>query len=259
MGGYGTNIRQYAEDSQHGSGDFGDLLLAVRKSTPTALAGAENDYSPLQVNDGGALRSVISDGVDDVLVSVAGRLLVDTGSLGGGSSAIDDAAFAIATDAGTPMMGVVTADSVDAGDVGVVGMDAARNLRVSIEVDNAGIGGAGITDAKLKYATSASIAPLGTATFDSDAIASGKTGHLLKVIVDSTVPWKAELRTLLNGTPSANKAVWFSTSGTQDFLKKMISQAYDGGGGAEGFRVVVTNQDAAKTADVYCTLFWDEV
>lgn len=86
------------------------------------------------------------DGESPVVIwadPVTHRLLVDTtgGGASGGTSAVDDSAFVAGTGEGTPMMGFVTADSVDSGDVGVVGMDTSRNLKVSIEVDNAGIGG----------------------------------------------------------------------------------------------------------------------
>ena len=46
----------------------------------------------------------------------------------GGTSATDDAAFTAGSGSGTPIMGFVTADSVDSGDVGVVGMSTDRRL-----------------------------------------------------------------------------------------------------------------------------------
>ncbi len=55
----------------------------------------------------------------------------------GGTSAVDDAAFTAASGSGTPMMGFVTADSVDSGDVGVLGMLANRQLKVTL-FDSAG-------------------------------------------------------------------------------------------------------------------------
>lgn len=64
------------------------------------------------------------------------RLLVDV-SGGAGTSATDDSAFTAATGSGTPIMGFVTSDSVDAGDVGVLAMLANRQLKVSI-YDSAG-------------------------------------------------------------------------------------------------------------------------
>lgn len=71
------------------------------------------------------------------------RLLVDPGTSGGGSSATDDGAFTVGSDSGTPAMGIYQAseDSVDDGDVGVLGMTADRHLKISIEDDNVGIGG----------------------------------------------------------------------------------------------------------------------
>lgn len=77
-------------------------------------------------------KTKITDGVDEVLVSATGRLLVETQGGAGGTSAVDDAAFTPAVDSGTPIMGTVTADTVDSGDVGVVGMTAARSLHTTL-------------------------------------------------------------------------------------------------------------------------------
>ena len=57
------------------------------------------------------------------------------------SDAVDDAAFTAAAGSGVPAMGFFSADTVDAGDAGVLAMDASRRLLVSIEADNVGIGG----------------------------------------------------------------------------------------------------------------------
>lgn len=48
----------YPEDSAHASGDFGMQILAVRNDVAGALAGADGDYSPLQVDASGNLRVV---------------------------------------------------------------------------------------------------------------------------------------------------------------------------------------------------------
>lgn len=42
-----------AEDAPHASGDVGVMSLAVRKDTPTPLAGADGDYAPLEVDSAG--------------------------------------------------------------------------------------------------------------------------------------------------------------------------------------------------------------
>lgn len=106
---------QFAEDAAHVSGDVGTLSLAVRKDANTTFVSTDGDYSPLQVDANGALKVNITAGAGS-----------------GGTAATDDAAFTVASGSGTPMMGVVTADSVDSGDVGVVGMLANRQLKITL-------------------------------------------------------------------------------------------------------------------------------
>ena len=49
-----------AEDAVHGSGDPGVQLLAVRKDTAAALAGADGDYAPLEVDANGCLHVLVN-------------------------------------------------------------------------------------------------------------------------------------------------------------------------------------------------------
>lgn len=51
-----------AEDAAHGSGDPGVQALAVRKDSGAAIAGADGDYSPLQVDASGNLRVNVAAG-----------------------------------------------------------------------------------------------------------------------------------------------------------------------------------------------------
>lgn len=88
--------------------------------------------------DGSAVTQPVSG---DVAIDGTVDVNIVGGGGSGGTSAVDDAPFTAAVDSGTPIMGFVTSDTVNSGDVGVIGMDAARNIKVSIEVDNAGIGG----------------------------------------------------------------------------------------------------------------------
>lgn len=48
-------VPSFAEDSPHASGDRGIQILAVRKDTGAALAGADGDYAPIQVDATGRL------------------------------------------------------------------------------------------------------------------------------------------------------------------------------------------------------------
>ena len=114
---------QYAEDTAHVTGDQVTMAGVVQQTADAALSG-DGDRSLLQVDDNGYLKVNIKAGAGS-----------------GGTAATDDAAFTAGSGSGTPAMGFFSADTVDSGDVGVLAMDASRRLLVSIEADNAGIGG----------------------------------------------------------------------------------------------------------------------
>jgi hypothetical protein len=113
-----------AEDAAHTTGDVGVMVLAVRQDSDASFAGTSGDYAPLQLDDNGFLKVNIKAGAGS-----------------GGTASTDDGAFTAGSGSGTPAMGFFSADTVDAGDVGVLAMDANRRLMVSIEADNVGIGG----------------------------------------------------------------------------------------------------------------------
>ena len=65
------------------------------------------------------------------------NVICDSGCSGsGGTSDVDDSAFTAASDSGNPIMGFVTTDDVDSGDVGVVAMTDDRALHVNIRADD---------------------------------------------------------------------------------------------------------------------------
>lgn len=92
--------------------------------------------------DANRVTSLIGvDSIDDTVLrnlevdGATGRLLVTatiSGGGAGGTSSTDDAAFTVGSGNGTPVMGLVTTDSVDSGDVGVLGMLANRQLKVTL-------------------------------------------------------------------------------------------------------------------------------
>jgi hypothetical protein len=110
----------FAEDAQHASGDNGIQILAVRKDAATALAGADGDYIPFQVDANGALRV--------------------TGA-GGGTQYSEDAAH-VSGDTGT--LALVVRKDVAAtiagsdGDYGAMQVTATGALRVAIAEDAVG-------------------------------------------------------------------------------------------------------------------------
>lgn len=82
-----------AEDAAHASGDTGVQALAVRKDTAAALAGADGDYAPLEVDASGRLHiapAPANDGVDIGNVDVASQPVFGTiavGELAGSATA----------------------------------------------------------------------------------------------------------------------------------------------------------------------------
>lgn len=87
------------------------------------LAGDALDLTGESLTNANALHVAIVDGNGNQITSFGGS---------GGTSATDDAAFTAGSGTGTPMMGFVTSDSVDSGDVGVVGMLTNRQLKVTL-------------------------------------------------------------------------------------------------------------------------------
>lgn len=143
--GTGASNLGKAEDSAHTTGDVGVMGLGVRKDTATSLAGADGDYTPAIFDSSGRLHVNVGN---SVTVSNSGTFVVQED--GAALTAlqvidnivnVDDSSFTAGSGSGVPMMGFATSDSVDSGDIGAIAMDTSRNLKVSIEVDNAGIGG----------------------------------------------------------------------------------------------------------------------
>ena len=156
-----------------------NLVGGVYQSTPGTVT--DGDTGPFRINSNGALHVSIQEGggtggtseTDDgsftagsgsgtPVMAFATSDSVDSGDVGvvamqtnrsmnvhvtgndvasGGTSSTDDGSFTAGSGSGTPAMGFFSADTVDSGDVGVLAMDASRRLLVSIEADNAGIGG----------------------------------------------------------------------------------------------------------------------
>ncbi len=116
-----------------------------------------------------------------------------------------------------------------------------------------------ITSAKRTHSTSASLAAGGQADLDAAQITSGLTGKLVQLVLTSSIPFKAQLKTVTNNSESGALVTWIDRH--VDFTlahKKFISVAHDGGAGIDTFRVTITNLDTSEAADVYATFFYDE-
>lgn len=107
------------------------------------------------------------------------RLLVNASVTVEGLTAVDDSAFTAGVGTGSPMMGFATSDSVDSGDVGVVGMTTGRALFVYIKGTDVGAaGGTSMTDDAAFTPGTTAITPIG-AFFDDvapDSVNEGDGG-----------------------------------------------------------------------------------
>lgn len=145
----------------------------------TVTAAAANDGSlNVSIGDGSNSATIrnlaANDALNVAIVDASGDQITSFGSTGGTSS-VDDAAFTAATDSGTPMMGFVTTDTVNSGDVGVVRMTTDRYLEVSI-AENQLSSSTNTDDAAYTAGTGFVTVMGGFAT--SDAVNTGDVGAL---------------------------------------------------------------------------------
>ncbi len=144
----------------------GMIIGAVRRDANTALVDTTNEVGPLQLSALGSLKVAIIEGGGT-----------------GGTSATDDAAFTVGSGTGTPIMGYAAADSVDAGDSGVIRMTTARGMHVYL-VDSTGAA-ASLTTTTAR-ATTSTMANVSGATSSTTLQASNTARLGLVVVNDST-------------------------------------------------------------------------
>lgn len=192
-----------------------------------------------------------------LVVDATGRLqVVVTGAGSGGTSLTDDSVFTPGADGVTPAGAFVDDDATNVvaeGNAGSVRMSPTRILLVREGwLDNP----------QIAFDTASAVAAGALTNIDSVPINVGKTAYLTGVLVTSSVPFKAVLRTVSNGVESDPKAVGIPADRVWDFRspgRNIISVAEDPGVGFDGFRLEVTNLDTSAVADIYATFYYDEV
>ena len=98
----------------------GSTSVVITSLPPVSLSSAVVLGGPVSLT--GSFMDTVNNAIQVNVVAGGGS---------GGTSATDDAAFTAGTGSGTPMMGFVTTDSVDSGDVGVLGMTVDRSLYIA--------------------------------------------------------------------------------------------------------------------------------
>ncbi|MBQ0859495.1 hypothetical protein KBW96_19545, partial [Acinetobacter baumannii] len=111
--------------------DGGNSITVDGTVAVTGVATSANQTNGTQLTqivDAGGEAVTVTGGKLDVNATISGGA--------GGTSSIDDSAFTVASDSGTPIMGLATSDTVDAGDVGVLAMDVNRNLKIIAQANS---------------------------------------------------------------------------------------------------------------------------
>lgn len=145
-----------SEDAAHASGDKGIMALVVRKDTAAALAGADGDYAPLEVD-------------------ASGRLWVNVGTMAAlpaGTNNIGDVDIASAIPAGTNLIGKVGLDQTTPGTTnGVVIKDSSgtaidQTATINVAQDSAvmKLANASVTPKFAKISLSATGDPIAAVT-----------------------------------------------------------------------------------------------
>jgi len=173
----GVRIDATNDSIQLGEGSVLNDVLDLTNSNPITVAIVDGSGSQITSFGGGVQyneadtdstitgTAMLWEDTSDTLraVSAAKPLPVNiiSGAGSGGTASQDDSAFTIASGNGTPVMGVVTSDTVDSGDVGVVAMTESRSLNINL----AHLGG----NAILTGGANGSLAVGGVAAHDASA------------------------------------------------------------------------------------------
>lgn len=131
------------------------------------------------------------------------------------------------------------------------------NSAISVSASVNPVTGTAVTDTL----SSAALGAGSSVDLDGTAISVASTGKLLGVEVSSTVGCKWEIKTR-DGAVLVVIAVFNTAHPTLSRTITLPSSDFATlgyGNGDENFRVTVTNLDQNNSADVYATIYWDEV
>lgn len=115
---------------------------------------------------------------------------------------------------------------------------------------------------KTFFGTVAAVAAGSSGIITTPQITVNTTGKLFAAIASSSVPFKAQLRTVAEGVESADRDVRFGLTRTVVFrvpAKGFVTVLGTVAAGLDAFRLEITNLETLEPADVYATFYWDEV
>lgn len=236
----------YAEDSAHSSGHIGIMPLAVRKDTAGALADTDGDYSPLQVNSGGALRTSLQASGNNGGTTPSGSVLVG-GSDGANMYPLKvDASGELQVDVLTQPARDANVDSISAWLKDETG--AAFSESNPLPVYSSEQPGDPIHD----YSTAAAVAAGATSNHDY-TVSVGKTLYVSQVLASASGKLKIEVQeeTAAGAGTYNTIAVMFSSASDHNCsVEFKIPLEVEAG---KKIRVIRTNRDN-QAMDVYSTV-----
>ena len=239
------------------------VLLGARSSTaaPTNVS-TDGDAVRLWAIASGALAVVpvsasnipipgeATNGLDVDVTRVQGTVTVDS-ELPAAAALADATANPTVPAVGSFLMGYngTTWDRVRTANTG----------RLQVDVISGG-GSDSPTNPINNYSTSSSLAAGSTSNHDTTDFGAA-TKKVAKVIFSSSVPLKAELQYVDNGS-ATTLAVGFSGPGMVGELvpshRNYWSHTFTANAGFDGFRVIRTNLDASEAADVYSVIQYED-
>ncbi len=282
-GGGGT---EFVEDTAASGGELGGLILGVRRDADTSPVTADNDYHGLIFNALGALKVEVFDGGDSLTVdstdlgTIAGAV---TGSemqvdivtitpdvmLGTDfSDVLGTASLVLATQADT------LANTLDGLQVTAFGYnyngatwdrvlgDATDGLLVNLGSNNdVSFTPSTLSGEAYVRTTSADVAVDATMNVD-EADTGATTSYCVGFDASASVPIKVELQHVTDGTGTPVVTL-FAAAGEPIHWRApqrdYFEQLFTANAGFDGWRVVITNKDSTDAADLYGTIYTENV
>lgn len=254
----------FATSTAAGTTDGGYNVLAVRKDTAAILAGViDGDYTPLSVDATGRLWCNVSNTVTvsgTVAVTNGGTFVVqENGAALTALQLIDDTVFSDGAAAGSGKAVIVAGKD---GSNNAQMLSTATDGSLNVNIVSGGAAGDSPTSPVAVYAATTDLAAgASTTTVHQTTDLGAGTYNCSGFDVAASVPLKAALHTVLAGVQSTDPvAVIFAPAGAHASWRPPHRQyapfTSAGGGGADGFRVIITNLDGSEAANVYSTIYY---
>src|SRR3989344_2976766 len=217
----------------------GDVVAKISDGTDVLAISATGQIS-VKTNADGDVVVKVSDGTDTLLIDASGKITVNTDADGTPGAAI-------------PGQGLLIGGEDGSGNFQPVSVDVNGVIQVSTDGATGTIKDSGV------LTHGGDLAPGASGSSDTAFITTSTTGKVLRLVVSSSVPFKAILATNADaGATITNQRVVFGAAGETVELNIVDGAISLASNGDDRFRVTVTNMDNAETATIYSAITWTE-